>query len=410
MNDLLRKDISIKIVSVFLAVLLWLYVLNLENPYRNRTLTVSLNIENREVLEEKGLVLKNDNLKNTIDITIRGRQEIIEKVRPSDFIATLDFSKVKSANDKFIRIDGPYHNLKDITIVSINPRVIDIQLERIMEKAFPVELVVSNKLMQNYKVLGVTYSPETVKLRNLESLLNSVNSVKAFISISNSQDKLNVKKECRVYNKKGEEIKSLSRNIAVDVNVEIAKEVPIELVLKGSPANDHIEIAREITPKRITISGPYKVLKDIDRVKTEPVDIGNISESIEVNAPVVIPEGVRLVGGSEEVKVMVGIERLVRKEFTVQKEDISLKSSNANNIYRYEILDSPVTFEVKGRWTELQGVDIEDFNPYLVVDRLDEGTHSLTLRVRLPYGMELIRSPQVRVKIEKAEDEQADIE
>ena len=75
MNDLFKKDITIKIVSVLIAVLFWLYVYNTaDNPYNSKTFTnIPLKIENESSLDEKGFEIKN-RYKTSIDITIRGRQ------------------------------------------------------------------------------------------------------------------------------------------------------------------------------------------------------------------------------------------------------------------------------------------------------------------------------------------------
>ena len=38
-----------------------------------------------------------------------GKRDIVDSINPADFSAVLDFSKVKSVNDKSIDIDGPYY-------------------------------------------------------------------------------------------------------------------------------------------------------------------------------------------------------------------------------------------------------------------------------------------------------------
>ena len=51
MNELMKKDISIKAVSIFLAVLFWLYVLNVDNPYQLKRIPVQVKIENESSLQ-----------------------------------------------------------------------------------------------------------------------------------------------------------------------------------------------------------------------------------------------------------------------------------------------------------------------------------------------------------------------
>ncbi|MGI6777228.1 MAG: YbbR-like domain-containing protein [Acetivibrionales bacterium] len=405
MNELLKKDISIKIVSVVLAILLWIYVLNVENPYDTKTLSVKLNIENVESLEDKGLVLKNENFENSIDITVRGRKEVIDSVRPSDFFAVLDFSNVKTEKDNRIRIEGPYYDIRDISIVSVSPRTIEVQLEKVVEATFPVEAIVNSKLKENYRVLNVTHSPDSFKFRDVESLVSSIGSVKLVVDINNVNEGLTVNKELKVYNKNGDEIPSLSRNLNVDVSVELAKEVTVELVLKGSPAQDYIEVSRDMNPKRVLISGQYSLLEGVNRLETEVIDISGATEDVNVNSLISLPEGVWLVNSPKEVSVSIDVDRIVKKEFTVSKENISLRNTDSNNIYNYDIVSPTVTFEVKGREQVLHNLDLENIRPYVNVDGLDEGTHVLPLAVQVPYGVEMVQNIDIQVRVGRTQIE-----
>lgn len=400
MNKVLRKDISIKAVSIFMAVLFWFYVLNVDNPYVLRRIPIQLKVENENALQEKGLVLKSK-YNTTIEITVRGREEIINSLNASDFIAVLDFSKVKSADDKTIRIDGPYHNIRDITIPVVSPRFINIELEKIKKNSFPVEIKLEGSLKENYKILNMKVTPENVTFEDVESLIKTIGSVKAVVDINGLDRDLDRKIECKVYNKEGKEITALSKDLTVNLKLEVAKEVPITLVVNGNPARDHVEVLRAINPQRALIKGPPEILDRIYELKTEPVNIDNITQSINTAGKIKLPEGVILVNTPKEVAVNVEVEKLVNKEFTVAKSDINVFNTG---LMGYEIMTENVVVTVKGKKVDVESLSLSSLKPSIDIGELKEGTHRVSLNIYVPTTCELVGEYDVEVKITKPQE------
>ena len=84
-GDWFKKDIKIKILAFFLALLFWLYVSNVTNPFKSVTIyNVPVTVVNEDYLSQNNFELKNTP-RTFIDITIRGRQDGVDKVRPTDF-------------------------------------------------------------------------------------------------------------------------------------------------------------------------------------------------------------------------------------------------------------------------------------------------------------------------------------
>lgn len=401
MNDLLKKDIVIKIVSVLLAILLWLYVLNIDNPYKNKPLTIPIKVENINTLQEKGLALKNDNFTRNVEVIIRGREEVLNKISPGDFQAILDFSKVKSVDDKTLKIDFIY-DIDDITITVMIPRSVNIELEKIEKKAFPLQVELTGQPKENYKIINMTQVPESVTLEDVESVINQVASVKSFIDISNLDDDKTVKQECKVYDKNGKEITKLSKNLSVEVKLEVAKEVPVNLVVTGKPAQDYLEGEKKISPEKVLIAGPKEIVSGIAGLKTEPVSIENSRENVSTKTAISLPEGVRLVNSPKEVLVNITIESLVNKSFTIAKDDIAILNFSDEELLDFEIVTESVEITLKGKQADLQNISAARMKPSIDVGGLEEGTHSVPLNIELPAGVRLLEKRNIEVKITKA--------
>jgi len=401
MNRILSSDTSIKVISVLIAVLLWLYVVNIDNPFNNVTLKVKLKVENMETLEEKGLKLVDTVLPETIDVTVRGRGDTIKNVRPEDFTATLDFSKVKSEKDTRIKIDGPYHEIRDITVREVNPSTVEIKLDRIKEEVFPVETEVINKLGSSYKIASVSYSPEIVRLKDIKSLIDTVDSVKVIIEVENANGALSINSVSKVYNKNQEEIPSLSREVYVEADVEIAKQVEVVPVVRGKPSSEYVEVSRGAFPQKVYITGPYKVIEKISRLNTEPVSIENITQNFSVYSPIDLPEGVSLLDSPREVRVNVNVEKVITRDFNIPRENIAIKNSTGNDNLKYEIIDTNVSVKLRGRQSQLQNIEAQSLQPFIDLEGLKEGEHTVPLRLVIPTGAELTREVPVKVSITK---------
>jgi YbbR domain-containing protein len=402
MNEMFRKDITIKTFSVVLAMLLWLYVLNIKNPYEDRKINIELKFENEEYLAYNDLKLTNKINKN-LEISVRGRSDIVRNILPSDFEATIDFSNIRSVNDNTIKINLEY-NLKDV-IVNMSHSSVKVKLENIITASFPVEIELRGNPKENYKIINKRVSPETIEFKDIESLVNTINAVKVIVDVPKDLDRdFAVHKECIVYNESGEVIVDLSRNLNAEVVVEVAKEVPITLVTTGTLAEEHVEIAREVNPDKALVRGSHDLLSKIDEIRTEPLSIDNADTSINTPIALSLPEGINLINTPNEVTTSISIEKLEDKNFTIGASDINLLNTSIDPSFVYTINTAEVEFGIRGRKANLENINLMFLKPRIDVEDLEEGTHKVPLIVNLPPDSRFLDIYEVEVIVSKNEE------
>ncbi|MCX7922476.1 MAG: CdaR family protein [Clostridia bacterium] len=399
MNRLLKNSITLKIISIMLAVLLWFIV----NPFEEKVLTVPLKVINENTLNDKGIVLKNKNYLRSIAITISGSKEKIKNISASDFEVMLDFSRIQSASEKSLTVDTPVYlgteklSLKDL---EIKPKAIAVDLGKIEENPFYVQVETTGKLKENYEIISKSAIPHTISLQGLDSLINSVAAVKVYVDVSKLDRNITVKKECRVYNKKGEEIPELSRKLYADVKLEVAKRVPVIPIIKGIPAKNYIGGDSNVKPGDVLITGLPEDLAGINSLETMPIDIENANKTISTASLVKLPEGIRLVNASREVAVNVAIEQLVQKSFVIKKEDIKLMNTEIDNSLKYEIQTLELKVEIKGSKKDLETLETENFMTSVDVAGKGPGTYQLPLKIGLPDSVKLIGEYSIDIKVD----------
>jgi len=396
-----KKDLTLKILSIVFAILLWFAI----NPVKTENFTVPLNVINEESLKAKGLVLNSNTYQKPVVISVRERRNVLDAIKDNDFEVTLDLSKVMSVDEKVIMLEEPvYIGREKISSNSIDlkPKSITLDLGKIEENPFIVQVETSGKLPAGYEIISKTAVPDTVSIEALDYIINSVGSVKAYVDISGLNKTLLIRKECKVYNKKGEEMPDLSKKLTVDIKIEVGKRVPVVPITEGIPAKDFIEGTNTVKPEKILITGDLDTLTKVNEIRTDPIKIDNATLTFSTQVLLQLPEGVRLVSSTREVGVTVEIIPLVRRTLEILPENITIDGKKTDVILNYEIT-GPISIKFKGKIEDLNKVTVESLIASIAVDTLEEGTHNVLLEVILPSNVTQVEDVLVPVKITKGE-------
>ncbi|GAE89846.1 CdaR family protein [Acetivibrio straminisolvens] len=400
MNELLKRDLTLKIVSVFFAIFLWFVVLDSSNPVTWIELNVPLKIENESSLREKGIMIKNENFPRNVSVSLKGRKNTFNNIGLNDIEAIVDLSKVEDVNTQFLYVNV-YTNKDGVSFQGVTPRVVEIELEKLGENPFPVKVVPTGKPKEGYKVVRSNAIPATVSIEAPDEIINSIGEVRAYVDVDNLSNDIIVNKECLVYNKEGEKIAELDKKISVDISIEIAKEVPIVPAVRGRPAKNYTDGIHRVVPEKAWISGSSEIIDQIDNLKTEPIDIDNISESMTKIVNLALPEGVRLVDTPRSVYVDVVIEELAEREFVFGKESIEFDNTARNNSFRYEVLDEIIKITLTGTRQELNKIAPESLRLSVDVNGLSEGEYKRPINVVLPDTVKLVENYDVKISVKR---------
>ncbi|TYQ15895.1 UNVERIFIED_CONTAM: YbbR domain-containing protein [Acetivibrio alkalicellulosi] len=402
MSELLKKDSTTKIISLFFAVILWFFVLDSSNPVISYDLSIPLRVENEDVLRENGLIILNKNFPRNVSVSFRGRQNKMGKINDNEVEAILDLSKITSVETQNLHIEI-YISKEGYSVENVTPRFVSLELEKVGKNSFPVSVVTIGEPKENYKIIGVSAMPSTVFIEDKDTIINSIGEIKAYVDVSNISSDLAVQKQCVFYDIDGEVMEDLDFYHSVDIKIEIAKEIPIVPVVKGKPARNYIDGIHRVVPDKALISGVSDVIELIDNVRTETIDIDNMSQSMTKMVNIELPEGVRLVDTPRSVYVDVVIEQMAFKEFVFRSREILLENQVNDNSLNYTIEDE-ILITIAGRGEELEKIAIEGLKPSIDVGGLREGVFKRAIKVVLPRTVKLQENYEVEVVIEKNED------
>lgn len=397
-----KKDLGVKLISVLLAVLFWFFVINADNPFETRDITIPIRVIHEDSLSDRNIVLKDTNYRRSVKLVLRGRSETLKSVKIDDFDVVLDFDKVKTAQDNVVELDGPLLSIKGITEATIIPRNVELSLEKITGKSFPVAVELIGKPKVSYVVTSVKVVPASIELTDMESIVSSISSIQTSVDITNLDKSIELEKECKAIDLEGKTIPKTAKKIIVRISIEVGREVLLTPVITGTPGINFVEIARRTVPDKITVIGPSDVLAKLTELKTEKVDLANAEINVETPVALVLPKGVKLADGMPEtVQVEVDIEKLVTSELIVSNFNIDILNMLPVDQYSYEVVEVSFPINLKGREKDLAIISASSIKPSVNAKDMAAGLHSITVNFSLPSGVKLMNEYKVLLKITK---------
>lgn len=400
LNKFLEKDSVLKVISVLIGILIWFIVLDHQNPLSERTISIPLR-SNSQVLDASNIRLVSSTIPTNVDVVIKGRKQRLDKVTANDFEAFLDFSEIQDTGTTELMINLPkYTGDQDIIVADVNPKVVKVKLENIIRKEFPINVKWVGELPEGYEVVNVKLNPNTVILQDLESVMNSVESVAVSVDTEQILKGDSINKRIEVYNNSGKIISSLDGSVQISVGYNIAKTVPISTTLTGEPKNDYYVQDYTISQNTVKIMGSYDVLKDIEYIEAEQLSVENVNESFQKDLNLILPENVQLYNSPGFVTAQVNIHKYSHRIITIPKSSITIFGGDVTGQTNYRILEDEMTFSVKGPAEILDTLDVKSIKGFVDVSNTAEGVQLVIVRVSLPSGIYMEGEAFVNIQAE----------
>ncbi|MEG2199613.1 MAG: CdaR family protein, partial [Anaerovorax sp.] len=167
------------------------------------------------------------------------------------------------------------------------------------------------------------------------------------------------------------DVKLSSQVIDVTAKLLDVKEVKLQANITGEPAGTY-EVTNLKIPKTVKIRGEKSLLKEIEQVISQPINLSDVTSDAQIPVKVILPEGVELANGSKDLSMTIQLKGITSKtfeygafEFVV--EDLPEKMSVS--------IDTPsIKMIVSGREAVMANVNKSDFVPHINLKGMTIGT------------------------------------
>ena len=165
------EDWSLKLLSLAIAVVLWLVVTG-----QNQPVTAHVNVQ-LNFIRPPSLEISNEPPR-TVDVMLTGSRTKLDDLTTLDLVATVDISDQRSGERVLRLADKAQISLpQGVKVDGYQPSAIAVRLEPIIERQVMIEPKLEGKPADGYEVYGVRPSKGSVTLRGPESRVLAVQRV-----------------------------------------------------------------------------------------------------------------------------------------------------------------------------------------------------------------------------------------
>ncbi|MGI5921132.1 MAG: YbbR-like domain-containing protein [Syntrophomonadaceae bacterium] len=292
----LGSTAGLKTISVLMAVLLWFYVVNQgELGARQDTITARINYRALPA-----------------GLTVTGPQTVQVKLwgvfkEPDTVQAYVDLSGLSEGEYSLPVSVNP---VKGAMFTSVKPKKVQVKLKKLGSKAMAVKYEIRQNPPDGYRLVDLEVSPEKCLLRGDQSSIDRVAAVIVPVQLGNTRDISSFKARLIPQDKQGMEITKgvdlIPETVEVYAVVEKKKstrQLTIKPQVTGKPPEGYRLVQAAADPPTVSVLGEESVVKQLDAVTTDNIDITDRKESFSQTVNIVVPHGITVVPAQVNVQI-----------------------------------------------------------------------------------------------------------
>ncbi|MCG8402136.1 MAG: CdaR family protein [Firmicutes bacterium] len=280
------RDNSIRIISVLIAVLLWVYVTNEQNPVTDQTFIIPLVA--RDSPEEYDV----EGLPGTVSVRVRGAKNVIDTLQREDFSARVNLAGIKKAGrqDLAVQIAAP----PEVEVLYTSPSLVQVRAEKIVQKNVPVSLSLRGTVAAGVQAGQPALRPAVVTVRGPASLLEEIRRLNVSLDVSGIDETI-VRELPLQTGVEGVTANPDRVTVTVPVTALSIRSLPVRLRLTGEPAPGYQVGDTAVSPQTVQVTAKDEVIRGLTAVSTMALDISGLTGDEEREVILILPDGARAV-------------------------------------------------------------------------------------------------------------------
>lgn len=413
---------TLKVLSLIIAILIWLLVRNVDDPIVVRTFyEIPVSIENASYLAENLEIPLLVDGKDTVKVRVKGARSVVSKLKKEDIKAVADMTQIISKDTTPIMVPveviGTGISDSDITVRPRNIQV-DIEKQKSVEKTIAVSTG-DTQPDKDYEIGNLKANPEKVTISGPETIINKIDKVVALIDVTGRKESnIEIKSQLKIYDKNLDElspkqleylnIKEISDNtIRIQAQFwKVKQNVKIKAEYSGEPKRGYEVDSINLVPDTISVAGTDEALKKLEQegntleIPGKYIDVtdktGDFEQNIDLSE--LLPEDLKLVRDlNSSVIATVKILPYNSRDYEVSVTQIEAdnKAEDLDLVFQ----DEQITIRAKAKEQDLDSLSAANIQVQIDLSGYGEGEYEVPVTVTLPGGYELVESIKVKVKL-----------
>ncbi|MCB7305227.1 CdaR family protein [Bariatricus massiliensis] len=416
MKKALTKNLGLKVLALVFSALLWLLVMNMENPIMKKTFTgIPVEVIHGEVITNKAKTYQVSDDTKTVSVEIEAKRKTLNSIRSEDIKAIADMRNLTNNSLVEINVTVPKYVIED---AKATPANVQVSIDANKSRKMAITAVTSGTLRDGYVLGEVKADPEKVEISGPETLVNSISKVVAEVDVSGLSQDEELNAELIMYDANNKIIDStmLETNIGQKgtiVKVSVKKTAAVKLdfdtsLVKAAAGYQVEEIT--IEPQTVRISGTTEQLASISNIEIPAgvLAVSGLEEKTEKNIPLeeiaeYLPDWAEVIEDNPgNIVVTIGISMQGTKNFEVPFSSIYLK--NVPTGFKAVLgTTGSVEIVVQGPEEELEKLELDQSDVSVnLLTYTTAGTYEVPLEVNLPEKCSLVSNNYtIQITMEK---------
>ena len=298
----LVSNLSTMILSLVLAVVVWISAVTAANPNIEQTRSVPLDLVG---LDPDMLVV--GNVATQVRVTLEAPSSVMDSMSASERAvqAWVDISGLDPGTHDLevqVQINSAYRPVRRSSVI---PEIVSITLEPLLTRTYPINLEVTGEPAVGYQKGRLSSEPSSVTISGAASLVTQIEEVNASMDISGATETIERDVALVAVDQNGKPVSGVTitpTDMSVTQPIYLQggyRNVIVRVVTTGQPANGYKLTNITVSPLNMVVfSSDPQLVNDLPGyVETEPVDLTDAVDDIDTYVAINLPEGVTMVGG-----------------------------------------------------------------------------------------------------------------
>lgn len=306
----LKHNVPLKLLSLAISLVLWLYVQSSRPQVAQQTFQFDLKIIN---LDRQNLIVTSL-ATQVVRIQASGTPEELKKLKGKEFSAYIDLLDAKTGLQEYtVKPNLP----TDAKLDWERPPTVFVNIEALAHDYKKVTVIQDESLAPSGFALGEpTIEPVMVKVEGAQSKVKEVVQCRALLmGVDRIKPGMEVRVPVELLDAGGKVVTLVSADPKeVVIRPTLIPVLPRHAVLvtptwKGQPAFGYRIVRYTLTPNQVELTGDHRLLSRISTVETKPIDIEGLKQSATLETNLVLPSG-SSTKDLKKVRVRIEVEKL----------------------------------------------------------------------------------------------------
>ena len=378
----LGSNLTSLILSLFLALVIWISAVTSANPNVEAELLLPL-----EVREQSSDIAIVDSLPQTVDLKVLAPESIIQSLEENNpLVAYIKLTDIEAGTYRFtIQIQIP-DQLKPIRILEQNPEKVELKLSNLISKLLPVSIRVEGEPAIGYQTSGLSWDGSSVTVTGPDSKVQDVSAVVGILDISDATGSITRSIALEARSNGGEVIEGVTlqpETVLVDQSISLQggyRNLAVNVTTQGvvEPGYRFTSITPAPPTVMVFSEDPQLVEGLPGYVNTKPLNLNGVDGYLETILEIDLPDGVTVVG-DPTVLVQVNVTALETSMVITREIEVIglLPGLNA------QVSPEQVSVRISGPVPILENLTLRDIRVVVDLTSLGTGTHTLTPTVEI---------------------------